>query len=171
LSVPADTPPSVSNASERCVAVVEVCGQAVGGDHVEPDAGEERHARGGGVGAAPADPLEDRQLAGDVQVVGPGVDAGVDHRVGGLGEGAGAVEHRVDVAEVIAGVGDRKRPGPEVVCGGDPAGLRGVAAGDDRVVPTVDRRLDHEAAGVAVRAVDEESRGVGVGHTPRFARD
>jgi len=66
--------------------------EAVRGHDVEAHAGEQHHAGRLGLVAPLVDGLEDGELAGDVEIVGPGPQTGVDHRFPGPRERPGAVE-------------------------------------------------------------------------------
>ena len=71
-------------------------GEAIGGHDVEADAGEQHDARFLRLGVARGEGFEDRDLAGDVEVMRLGADAGVGHRLGRRRERAREVEHGVD---------------------------------------------------------------------------
>jgi hypothetical protein len=82
--------PAEGEAKPRGVreASLHVRGEAVAGHDVEAGAGEEHDAHGLRVEVAIRDRLEDRDLAGDVDVVDSGGEAGVHHRLRGRGETA-----------------------------------------------------------------------------------
>ena len=109
-------------------------GQAVARHHVEADAGDERDARLARRLALRQHRLEDGDLAGDVQVVGAGREAGRDHRRAGVDERAGAVEDGLDAVELggrrLRGRRGRRR-GSEPQLPRQPSHRLGVASGED----------------------------------------
>ena len=139
-------------------------GQAVGGHHVEADAGDQGDAGLPCLVAAALHRLEDADLACDVEIVHPGRQAGGDHRPAGEDERPGTVENRRHSRQ--AGGEPRRLVEaedaafqPELI-GQFTHGI-GVAAGKDGAQPAARGRSRHQLAGVAVGAVDQERR---VGH-------
>ena len=80
----------------------EPCRQAVGRHDVEADPGQQHPPRLAGLIATVVDRFEDSHLAGDVQVVGAGLETRPDHRPAGAHERPGAVKHGADVGEGAA---------------------------------------------------------------------
>ena len=114
-------------------------GEQVAGDVVEAEAADERRAGiGGDRSPAVEGVVDERLLAGRVEVVGAGPRGGLDHGRAVQGERARAGDHDPNRAEQLAqagGVVDRDRGdaclGVRTEAGGDRLELRLVAAGED----------------------------------------
>ena len=105
-----------------------------------------------------ADGLEHVDLAGDVEVVRLGLDAGIRHRVGRLGERASTVKHRVDLLQHFpksSSLGQLHRPM------GKPQFLRHWTEGiwgstrQNRPVALLDGPMRNKTAGVPIRPVEK----------------
>ena len=109
-------------------------GEAVGRHDVEAGAGEQHDACGLGLGVSIGEGLKNGDLAGDVEVVGSGADAGVGDGFGGVAEWASAAEDRGDVCEGGVDLGwfvDAEDGVAEVELGGEGADGWFVASGED----------------------------------------
>ena len=140
-------------------------GQAVGRDHVEPGPGQQHHPGRPGLPVAGRLGLQQGRLAGDVQVVGPGLQAGVGQRAGGPAERAGAVQN--DRKAPNAGRDDvrgvqRERAVLQPQLAGEPGHPARVAAGQDGPQAPAGGLAGDERAGVPGGPVDQE-----VGHPAR----
>jgi len=71
---------------------LDVRRQAVGRDHVEARSGKQHHSGRARLGIERGETLEDGDLARDVDVVQPGLEARVNHRPRGPRKGAGAMD-------------------------------------------------------------------------------
>ncbi len=103
--------------------------------------------------------MEDRNLAGDVEVVRAGLEARANHRVAGVDEGAGRVEHERDALERALQrglVGQIERNGLEVELRRQGRGKRlgGRAPGEQRAMPPSHRLFGDQRAGVSVGPVN-----------------
>ena len=139
---------------------------AVGRDDPEADAGHQHHAGGARFRVAREQRLVLGHLAGEVEVVRPGADAGLRHRHGRRGKRAGAVEDDVDA---LQGGGERRpvlerrhpRRQPELLR--QRRDRFGAAAAEHRREARGHRAARHERAHVARSAVDEQRAAHGRG--------
>ena len=95
LTLPVDANARMSSVASGSSAA-QLGGEAVGGDDVEADPGQQRDPALLRLLVAAQHLLEDRDLAGDVQVVRAGRKAGLHHGPAGADERPGAVEHGRD---------------------------------------------------------------------------
>jgi hypothetical protein len=139
--------------------------QAVGGHDVEADTGDERHAGGARLVAAPLDRLEDPDLARDVEIVGAGRQTGGDHRLAGVEERSGAVQHGGDSRDAFGQrcrIVEAEGAALEPEAAGDGLDRGGASPGEDGAQAPAHGLVGDQLAGVAVGAVDEQ---VGAGHS------
>ena len=71
--------------------------KTIGRNHVEADARKQHDAASFRSRVPRLKRLEDGDLAGDVEIVDAGAQAGFDERLGGVFEGPGAVQHDRDI--------------------------------------------------------------------------
>ena len=163
LAVPGDRPERVSKPSARCVASGSAAFSAAAMQSVgmtsKPTPGRERYRR-------PRPRVTDRasskilDLAGDVEIMGAGPQAGLDHRRGGRRERSGAMQHQLDLLEMRRGgsvESEDARLEPQLARQG--ADRLALAAGEHRAQPAPRRLAGDQLAGVAVGAVDHPGLG------------
>ena len=138
---------------------LEMHRHAVGRDDPEADARHEHHARGARLGVTHEQRLVLGHLAGEVEVVRPGADAGLRHRHGRRGKRPRAVEHDVDA---VQGGGERRPVVQRRDARRQPELLRerrdrlGATAAEHRRHPRRHRGASRQLAHVARGAVDEQ---------------
>jgi hypothetical protein len=82
-----------SEASGGRQSLLQVQRKAISRNHIEADAWEQHDAAGLRLSVPRLNGLVDRDLAGDVEIVGVGAQATFDQRLGGAFEWPGAVQH------------------------------------------------------------------------------
>jgi CBS domain-containing protein len=135
---------------ERLEALGGQPGGAVAGDDVEPERGHQRDARPPRtLSVALEDHPDEALLTGGVDVVDTGIHRRADHRLAGLGEGAGAVDQHVGALEQGG-----ERAG--VVHGGHPHGRPLGALAGDALEPLAATAAEHEVHAATHQLVDHE---------------
>jgi len=115
--------------------LLQVQREAVGRNHVKPNAWEQHCPAHFRWCVLRLQPLEHGDLAGDVEIVGAGAQATLDERLCGVLEWPGAVQHDRDSVQRAVDRGGIVEPeGAPLKAGltGDAVELSGVPASDDR---------------------------------------
>ena len=105
LDVPGLRPPVAEKANCKTLRARQSLGQhrrqAIAGDDVKTHRRQQGHALVCGSFAAFGRRHDHVDLAGDVQIVGPGGQAGLHHRAGGLRKGTGAMQHGRAASQLV----------------------------------------------------------------------
>ena len=150
-------------------SLLQVQREAVGRNHVEADAREQHDPARFRLCVLRLHRLEHGDLAGDVEIVGAGAQAGSDERLGGVLEWAGAVQHDRDIFErPVDGGGIVEPEGAPLKAGltGDAVEFSGVPAGDDRLYAQAARCSGDMLADVAGGPVDHKADDIKVPGPP-----
>jgi hypothetical protein len=135
----------------------DVCRQTVRRHHVEPYSRHEHDAAAARGGAARADAFENRDFAGQIQIVDTAAQARVGERPPRRRERPRCIHQDRDIAQhpidrrCIVEVGE---PMLETELGRHRRERSVVAAADQRLDAALDHRLGGEASDVTIRAVD-----------------
>ncbi len=133
-------------------------GEAIAWHHIETHPRKQGDAALARRAVVAMEQAEDLDLAGDVEVMHALSEAGLKHRRGGLGEGAGAVEHRRHLAQPLSkrrGIIERKSAPGKTEPVGEGADFARVSAGEGGFEPALRRLFGDELAGIARRPVDQ----------------
>ncbi len=140
----------------------EHCRETVGRNDIETDSRQQGDPALLRRFVQPGRRLDHVDLAGDVQVVPAGRDAGIDHRRRGLRERARTVEHRADIGQRLErfrgrAAAERKRTGFAAQLRSQPLDRFAIPAGQHRPQTQLNRPPRNEFPRIPIRAVEEES--------------
>ncbi len=152
-------------------ATRKVRGEAVGWNHVEPDARQQGDARCTRLLIARGDRFEHSDLTGDVEIVHAPAQAGVHHGPRCVNERAGAMQHDpcafqrgVQLTRVV----ERRDAVIESMWSGNRGECVGITPSEHGTQSCGERLGEHQLAGVPIGTVNEQ--GGGIGHGEQGAR-